>query len=429
VPGLAALTFDLTRSGAGSTVPVRRDLSHRAAWPEWQAGVTQESGDSAVAYAISRLAAAPPTVGVTLTRGVGDPTRVEVRALAPLTDTAPWPPAVLAPPDLLWPASYWFTSPQEYLDSVLYAAYYRQWQASRERQQHAFGPVPAVGVSFGGDGIGTVVAPLPGHTLGDRGVNVSDVTWQWQTRTAPGQPWLPLATTQHRVYTILAPPTLPWHPRPQAADDTQVAWTAALDIACRWASGARDERAAATSVTEAVNGLGGLIEYGCPIGALTMYAAPLGLDAFDCSGFLELLEGGPGNGRFVNCSDCATFVSTFANLLGGDLWQSRMGSYVPSFETNPLLAIGATRVGSPCGWGLGFTYHEVAWTAGCGAADSVYDACCRLNTPGGGASTVLPVDMRFGLEGQGQYLDLMAAPTTRAACQPRPGERKRRSLL
>lgn len=319
--------------------------------------------------------------------------------------------------------------PQEYLDSILYAAYYRQWQASRERQQHALGPVPAAKVRFGVDGRGSVVVPLPGHTLGDRGVNVSDVTWQWQVRGGPGQPWLPLTTTRHRVYTVLQPPTLPWHARPLAADDTQVAWVAALDVACRWASGARDLRAAATAVTEAVNGLGGLIEYGCPIGALTMYAAPLGLDAFDCSGFLELLSSGPGNGRFVNCSDCATFTSTFANLLGCDLWQARMGSYVPSFETNPLLAIGSTRLGSPCGWGLGFTYHEVAWSGACGSQDNVYDACCRLSTPGGGASTVLPVDMRFGRAGQGEYLDLMAAPTTRTACVPRPGERKRRVLL
>lgn len=429
MPWLASLTFDLTRSGSGCFLPLRRDVARRAAWPEWQAGVTTQPGDSTVAFVVSRLAAAPPTVAVTVARGPGDPDVVEVRALAPLSDTQPWPPPALAPPDLLWPASHWFSSPQEYLHSLLYRAYYAQWQASRERQQHALGPVAATRVRFGVDGLGVALAALPGNTLADRGVNVSDVAWQWQVRSGPGLPWLPLATTQHRVYAVLTPPTLPWHARPAAADDTQVAWAEALDVACRWASGARDVRAAATAVTEAVNGLGGLIEYGCPIGALTMYAAPMGLDAFDCSGFLELVAGGPGNGRFVNCSDCATITSTLANLLGADLWQSRMGSYVPSFETNPLLAIGSDRVGSPCGWGLGFTYHEVAWTGACGSDDNVYDACCRLSTPGGGASTVLPVDMRFGFEGQGQYLDLMAAPTTREACVPRPGERKRRVLL
>jgi len=44
-----------------------------------------------------------------------------------------------------------------------------------------------------------------------------------------------------------------------------------------------------------------------------------------------------GLGEKVNCTDSANTVSTLANLLGCDLWQSRMGW---SFDLNPLIAIG-----------------------------------------------------------------------------------------
>ncbi len=140
-----------------------------------------------------------------------------------------------------------------------------------------------------------------------------------------------------------------------------------------------------------------------------------------------------GNGPFVNCSDCATFVSTFANVVGCDLWQSIMGKITVPFETNPIETIGSEAVQSPCGWGLGFTFHEVAWTGACRSNDRVYDACLRVMAdPAGGPglpTLVLPTDMRFGLPGDGQYRDRLVAPSSRTDCPPQPSTRIRRAVF
>jgi hypothetical protein len=53
---------------------------------------------------------------------------------------------------------------------------------------------------------------------------------------------------------------------------------------------------------------------------------------FECTQFVERLRGGNGNGIYANCSDCATIVASFANVLGCDLWQSRMGSSQNLFQ-------------------------------------------------------------------------------------------------
>ena len=47
-----------------------------------------------------------------------------------------------------------------------------------------------------------------------------------------------------------------------------------------------------------------------------------------------------GLGEKVNCTDSADTVSTFANLIGCDLWQSRMES---SFDLNEIIAVATTR--------------------------------------------------------------------------------------
>jgi hypothetical protein len=435
MPRVVSLTFNLDPSVADGSLALRKNLTTQAPWPEWQRGRPNQSASSPVAYVLSELGEAPPRLNVQVERQADDPARVEFRALATTTAAAaPLPPAELLPPDLIWPGSYWFSSAAEYHAALAYRAYYRRWQDSRQVNPHVLGRVPATEVAFPeGNATTAVTVPLPEARLRGRGVGVFDITWRWQTRAGSGLPWKDIGLTNHRVYTVLGLPTAPWHPLPQAADDTQIAWVDALDVACRWAAGANEIGEAAAGVTQAVNGLGAaLIEYGCPIGALTMYASPFGLDAFDCTSFLELLNGGDGNGRYVNCTDCATIVSTFANLLGCDLWQSRMGSYQPAFLTNPILAIGSTRLGSPCGWGLGFTYHEVAWEGACTSDDDVYDACVRLVSEQEGSGvpgTAVPAGIRFGAEGDGQYRDLIAAPTSRAVCVPRPGERKRRVLL
>ncbi|HEU0292203.1 MAG TPA: peptidoglycan-binding domain-containing protein [Anaerolineales bacterium] len=260
------------------------------------------------------------------------------------------------------------------------------------------------------------------------GVGNHDITWMWQFRLQPANPWTDFVTSQHRIYAVLEVPKLPWQQMPFDSSNTQLPWTDVLEYACGWASGAINLDDAATKVTTEVYNLGtSILEYDCPGGGGTHYAFP----DFNCTAFLERLGGGAGAGRYVNCSDCATIVSTFANILGCDLWQSRMGN---SFDLNPILAIGSSTWQTACGWG-GFSYHEVAWKGACTSSEEVFDACLQVDgdaDPTAPPHTPLqPTNLRFGNIGDGQYRDRLAAdtPTGRSNCRPQPSTRMRRRIV
>jgi hypothetical protein len=271
----------------------------------------------------------------------------------------------------------------------------------------------------------TVTLPLHHVRLWEVGVGVHDIGWNWYYHFSPDTFWTYFGTSKHRIYTVLALPTAPWR---QSANlsDSQLPWTEVLDYACTWAYGCRTFDDVAAEVTAAVYNLGpSLVEYDCPGGGSTHYAYP----SFNCTAFLERLRGGIGNGRYVNCSDCATILSTFANVLGCDYWQSRMGY---GFGLNPLLAIGSSVWQTACGW-PGFSYHEVAWHGACTANDVISDACLQVN---GGSNPVappyvplLPVNLLFGVAGAGHYRDRLASPAGAAHCNPQPATRQRRVIF
>ena len=138
----------------------------------------------------------------------------------------------------------------------------------------------------------------------------------------------PVGSASHRLYLPLATPTAPWSPP---------YWVAAFDFACGWASGATTQDQAAGLVTEHYNG-SGMISYDTTDGA-TFY----GISTFELGEMLERLTGGPGLGGLVNCTDSANTVTTLSNLLGSDLWESRMAETADlagGFELNPIIAIG-----------------------------------------------------------------------------------------
>jgi len=155
----------------------------------------------------------------------------------------------------------------------------------------------------------------------------------------------------------------------------------------------------------------------------------LGTPRFLCDAFLDRLRGGEGAGPLVNCSDCATIVSTFANLIGADLWQSKMGMVATGFQLNPILAIGDDQWSTV--WGS-FAFHEVAWSGDCTEIDTVYDACLQTDKDQNPTKAPhvpsLPVNMVFGTPGSGQYRDQIASPTDRDKCVPQPAFRVRRSI-
>ena len=124
-------------------------------------------------------------------------------------------------------------------------------------------------------------------------------------------------------------------------------------------------------------------------GSSSFYSCP----NFNCTQFLEVLRGGLGAGRLLNCSDCATAVSSFANLLGCDLRQVQLGPC--SFTTNPIKLISHKREKREP-----FGGHEVAWKGNVTDEGRVFDACLQLDGDSKPDqppfSPLLPTNIRFG---------------------------------
>lgn len=259
-------------------------------------------------------------------------------------------------------------------------------------------------------------------------VRAKNIHWKWQFRTTSGGAWTDFASTLHRIYVVLDVPTAPWQQTPYDAANLQLPWTDVLDIACVWAAHASTRDGAAGLITDHVNGLGpGTVQYDCPGSGTTHYTSS---GMFNCTAFVDLVNGGTGNGIFVNCTDCSTFTSTCANILGCDLWQSRIEA---NFALNEILAIGSGVWQTACGWGK-FTFHEAAWKNLCTEVDQLFDACLQIDAdpdPTGGAPhfPMLPKNMVFGLNGQALYRDRLATVAGRPKCNPAPATRKRRPVF
>jgi hypothetical protein len=180
-----------------------------------------------------------------------------------------------------------------------------------------------------------------------------DITLEWTWNGGSVQ------QTTHRLYVILAPPTLPWGADP--VDSERWLWPEVLDFAANWAEGATDTDKAATRITRAVFALGqrdihqGGLRYG------NMGYVPLD---FDCAKFLKHLHGTEINSN-VDCRDLASIVSTFANALGCRLQQAQFGgANLPP----TIRLIGGTPLAT-------FRFHELAWNGVGAAGEKVWDAC------------------------------------------------------
>ena len=379
VAQLESIVFNHDPLSPVNGISLRRDAWRPLDTPEWRRTAAQAT--SVAAYAISEARVTTPSLRVQLNRTDPAVTEIDVRAVEP--------PGI---------------------DNVL-------------------GSVATTHVTFRPDGTtGFLPFQLVNARLRSARVGIHAVHWRWQWRADRHQPWTDLTDTRHTVYTVLSVPGPPWQQVPSGATNTQLPWTAVLDVACTWAAGAQSEDEAATRITEAVFALGpDIVEYGCIILGASQYSLPY----FFCMAFLDRLAGGPGRGRFVNCSDCATIVSTFANILGCRLWQSTMSGSFP-FALNEIIAIGSTTWRTACDWGA-FNYHEVAWKEPCTADSEVFDACLLVDADADPMRAphrpVLPVDMRFGFAGDGGYLDKLATPLGRPQCRPQPTTRQHRPVV
>jgi hypothetical protein len=397
---LEAIKFNHNPSSATTdALNIRKNATQFVTVPEWRRGISINPEDSPAAYAKSEVAGNTVTIQARFSRLDPAITSAQVRAIDP-TGNPPEGQGCLG-----------------FLLRLLYILI-------RALTGNVLGEVRERTVTFPASGqTDFLTFQLKDTRIHRVGVGARTTTWRWQYRLNRRSPWIDFATTQHRIYIILRVPSLPWQQTPYSSSNTQLPWTEVLDHACSWGVLATTPDDAATRVTQAVYNLGpGTVEYDCPGGGSTHYGG-------NVTAFLDRLRGGLGNGRYINCSDCATFVSTFANILGCDLWQSRMGY---SFGLNPLLAIGSSVWQPACGWS-GFFYHEVAWKGACTASDAVFDACLKVDgdaDPTTAPHTALLVaNMPFGNPGDGQYRDRLATPAGRPSCQPQPSTRVRRTVF
>jgi len=256
-------------------------------------------------------------------------------------------------------------------------------------------------------------------------VGVSDIAWEWFVRGVRFQ------TTQHRIYTIVSDPQPPWGQPGSTFADFQAPWTEVLDHVCREAAGARTVDEAADRLTRWLFSLrGSKLQYNVDSGD-SRFTIP-GMQTFKCTQFVQLLAADPGTRSRVNCTDCATILSSFANILGCDLIQSRIGF---EFETNLIQKIGQTFPNRQY-----FTFHEVAWkfptdgNANGNRRDAfVYDFCLQFDGDTDLTDTeflpTLGVNIPLGVPGhEGYHFRLIAPQRGGRPPEERPRTRLRRKI-
>jgi hypothetical protein len=412
-------------SAADSALNLRRNGGGQSlvGTPEWRFGISETPPDSPAAYAIAATQGQALAIEVQLASSEFAGASIDIRAIDPAVSTLPDADNVAR------------------LSPLAAKAYVRAWLAYTAKAQreglrtNVLGDVALRRIQFAGDGTTQSERfALAGVRLAQRGVGASDVNWRWQFRPDDTVAWRDFGWSAHRIYAVLDVPTAPWQQQPFGEANTQLPWSEVLEYACAWASGERTVDGAARAITAGVYSLGQrLVRYDCPGGGSTHYTWLVPRPMVDCTAFLELLDGGPGNGRLVDCIDCAAIVSSFANALGCDLWQS--GMFSPDgtpFALNPILAVGTTVWQTACNWGA-FGYHEVAWKGACNTDDAVFDACLLVN----GAIDptraphipLLAANLEFGQPGQGYYRDRLAAPVGRPNCTPRPNATRQRRFI
>lgn len=155
-------------------------------------------------------------------------------------------------------------------------------------------------------------------------------------------------------------------------DDVYNAWVAAIDPALRAIQGVAptDEAVIDALVEWVYDDLG--LSYDTRYGAsyYTNYQSGWAPAVFELSAFLR-----PGAGRTVNCSDCASILAVWANMLGAPLVYSIV---LQNFDLNYIQAIGDDGfTHCPFGsWGCSFSYHAVTTNDG---GTTIWDATLALD--------------------------------------------------
>lgn len=260
---------------------------------------------------------------------------------------------------------------------------------------------------------------LVGATIGQTAIGKHEITWDWSL--TPDGGGTTSKQTTHQIYTILDLPRAPWGQPGSVFPGFQVPWTDVLDWACAWASGATTPDDAAARITREIHRLGQTKLIFDTQGGADSHFTVKGHRTFKCTKFLKLLNSTTTVKSLVNCTDCACFVSSFTNILGGDLNQSCMGS---NFNTNLILEIGLTTPHT-----TNFRFHEVAWKSPSDASAALFDCCLQVDAvrPSNNVfeSPLLPVAIAFGMPGTNYHFHLVPPGVN---CSAMPGSSLRRKI-
>ncbi len=259
------------------------------------------------------------------------------------------------------------------------------------------GEIAETEVVFSGNDLSDFkILKLKNATVGSAKVGRSDVKLNWTliATSSDGTKTSFTQSTEHVIYTLLDQPNPPWGPdKEDPKYEYELPWADVLELACKWAAGAADQITAASMITREIHNLG-LKHVGrksvLGFDRTSSYSrfALNGTDRIDFTKFLELVKN-PGTMK-VNCTDCAILVSSFANILGCNLFQSQMGT---RFRTNQIREIGSSKEGA-----VVYDYHEVAWEYPCTADANLFDCFLQVDSdPSTSEFTpLLPVNIRFG---------------------------------
>jgi hypothetical protein len=365
---LEAISFNHDpTSSSRDAFTIRKNQNEDVAVPEWNRGMTLP-GDSRAAYSVNQILANGLTIKAQFRRQPADPTTVEIHATG--------------------------------------------------RSGNVLGNVKPRTIAFAGELSAFELFELDSPP-GNPGVGLWDISWDWFVAGGLVQ------TTAHRVYTILDAPKAPWGQAGSSFSGFQVPWTEVLEHACLAASGAMNVDEAAAKLTRWVYSLGDsklkYNDYGSGSSCFTIQ----GMNAFKCTSFLAALSNGRGSKETVNCVDCATILSSFANILGCELSQSQIGF---EFQTNLI-----QKIGSDYHTAQPFRFHEVAWKFPAGGSPTVFDCCVQIdgdtNMTDDNFSPILGINFPMGSPTGFYYHGRLIKPTRRGrACREWPGTRKLRKI-
>lgn len=395
---LQAITFNHdTDSDTCDAFNIRKNETEFVTRPEWQRGISTLPEHSLAAYAIQQIEKKAITIKARFTRDDLEITSVEIQAINVSPENGP-------------PRSKELR--REIVSTVL---------PSPPCRNDVLGWVPPQSIEFLEDGD---TLTLKESMIAQAGVGVHVIHWQWQYRLHPQDSWKDIEETTHQIYTVLSRPDDPWGQTPYQPDNTRLPWTDVMDSACYWARGVHGYDDAAAHITYSIRQLEKVFYVIYDPSAF--YSDD---KHFDCSAFLKLIENGIGIGSRLNCTDCASAVTTFANVLGCSLWQSTMdgGSGIISFQTNPIRLFGRT-----CWQRVKFGIHEVAWKDDCSESDALFDATLELDGDDRPSrpprKPLLPRNLLFGGKSNKDYVFRLVSPKDSGKVIPKPHTRKRRSI-